>query len=147
MTYQRIEVLSGTERRRSYTPAEKARLVEEAFRPGVVVTEAARRLGVDESLLYRWRRSMMAPPPAAAVPGFVAVAITPEPDRADAPAAGPAVLEIALPCGTRVRLDGAVDPALATAVLGALVLARRAPGSRCRAGFGCGWPPVTRTCA
>ena len=58
MTYQRIEVLSGTERRRSYTPAEKARLVEEAFRPGVVVTEAARRLGVDESLLYRWRRSM-----------------------------------------------------------------------------------------
>ena len=68
MTYQRIEVLSGTERRRSYTPAEKARLVEEAFRPGVVVTEAARRLGVDESLLYRWRRSMRAP--AAAVPGL-----------------------------------------------------------------------------
>jgi transposase len=138
MTYQRIEVLSGTERRRSYTPAEKARLVEEAFRPGVVVTEAARRLGVDESLLYRWRRSMMVPPPAAAVPGFVAVAITPEPDRTDAPApvpaaapaepaASPAVLEIALPCGTRVRLDGAVDPALATAVLGALVPARRAP--------------------
>ena len=138
MTYQRIEVLSGTERRRSYTPAEKARLVEEAFRPGVVVTEAARRLGVDESLLYRWRRSMMAPPPATAVPGFVAVAITPEPDQTDAPApvpsaapaepaASPAVLEITLPCGTRVRLDGAVDPALATAVLGALVPARRAP--------------------
>src|SRR5690349_656479 len=138
MTYQRIEVLSGTERRRSYTPAEKARLVDEAFRPGVVVTEAARRLGVDESLLYRWRRSMRAPPPAAAVPGFVAVAITPEPDRTDAPApvpsaapaepvASPAVLEIALPCGTRVRLDGAVDPALAAAVLGALVPARRAP--------------------
>jgi transposase len=136
MTYQRIEVLSGTERRRSYTPAEKARLVEEAFRPGVVVTEVARRLGVDESLLYRWRRSMRAP--AAAVPGFVAVAITPEPDQTDAPApvpsaapaepvASPAVLEIALPCGTRVRLDGAVDPALATAVLGALVPAWRAP--------------------
>jgi transposase len=44
MAYQRVEVLTGTERRRNYTPAEKARMVEEAFRPGVVVTEAARRL-------------------------------------------------------------------------------------------------------
>ena len=55
MAYQRIEVLTGTERRRNYTSAEKVRMVEEAFRPGVVVTEAARRLGVHESLLYRWR--------------------------------------------------------------------------------------------
>ena len=44
MAYQRVEVLTGTERRRNYTPAEKVRMVEEAFRPGVVVTEATRRL-------------------------------------------------------------------------------------------------------
>lgn len=49
MAYQRVEVLSGAERRRTYTPAEKVRMVEEAFRPGVVVTEAARRLGVHET--------------------------------------------------------------------------------------------------
>ncbi|WP_081505903.1 transposase [Azospirillum lipoferum] len=42
MAYQRIEVLTGRERRRSYTPAEKVRMVEEAFRPGVVVTEVNR---------------------------------------------------------------------------------------------------------
>lgn len=53
MAYQRIEVLTGSERRRSYTPAEKARMVEEAFQPGMVVIGAARRFGVHESLLYR----------------------------------------------------------------------------------------------
>ncbi len=50
MAYQRVEVLTGTERRRNYTPSERGRMVEEAFRPGVVVTEAARRFGVHESL-------------------------------------------------------------------------------------------------
>ncbi|MBP2298975.1 transposase [Azospirillum picis] len=53
MAYQRVEVLSGTERRRTYMSAEKVRMVEEAFRPGVVVMQAARRPGVHESLLYR----------------------------------------------------------------------------------------------
>lgn len=138
MAYQRIEVLTGTERRRRYAPGEKTRLVEAAFRPGVVVAEAARRLGVHESLLYRWRRLMTAPSPAVERPGFVAVAITPEPGTPDIavsapptpmmPAAGPpAVLEIALPCGARVRLEGAVEPGLAAAVLGALMTPRRAP--------------------
>ncbi|WP_029007526.1 IS66-like element accessory protein TnpA [Azospirillum halopraeferens] len=157
MAYQRIEVLTGNERRRRYTPAEKARMVEEAFRPGVVVIEAARRFGVHESLLYRWRRLMTA---AAGAAEFVPVTITPEPaEGAEAPhssepemataamplpapvsppsplpmtpamtAAGqrPA-MEIALPGGARVRLDGAVDPALAMAVLAALAPSRRAP--------------------
>jgi len=137
MAYQRVEVLSGTERRRSYTPAEKARMVEEAFRPGVVVTEAARRLGVDESLLYRWRRLMLTETAASPVPDFAKVTITPEasevaalapppppaPEAASDPAA---VLEVAFPCGTRVRLTGAVDHALATAVL-AVLAPRRTP--------------------
>lgn len=148
MAYQRVEVLTGNERRRNYTSAEKARMVEEAFRPGVVVTEAARRFGVHESLLYRWRRLMM----AAATTEFVAVTITAEPEDAGPPAPDPvspppapatmaipappspapvagtrAAVEIALPGGARVRLDGAVDPALATAVLAALTPPRRVP--------------------
>jgi transposase len=31
MAYQLIEVLTGTERRRSYTPSQKVRMVDEAF--------------------------------------------------------------------------------------------------------------------
>lgn len=136
MAYQRVEVLTGTEGRRTCTPAEKVRVVEEAFRSGVVVTEAARRLGVHESLLYRWRRLMTATGSAVAEPSsFVAVTITPEPIATAAPAQEPpgplpppvmpaacpaAILEVILPGGARLRLEGPVDPAPAAAVVGAL---------------------------
>ena len=141
MAYQRVEVLTGSERRRRYTAAEKAQLVDLVFRPGVVVTEAARRFGVHESLLYRWRRLMTAPEPT---PAFVAVAVTPEPDSEMPAPADPRstalpvpalpsgattetrpTVEVALPGGARVRLDGSVDPALAAAVLAALASRRR----------------------
>jgi transposase len=138
MAYQRVEILTGTERRRNYTPAEKVRIVEEAFRPGVIVKDVARRLGIHESLLYRWRRLMGAGAPTGTLPTFVPVTIMPEPDRAASalpsamsppatPTAGTgAVLEVMLPDGARVRLEGAVDPTLAAAVLGALATSGRA---------------------
>jgi len=139
MAYQRVEILTGSERRRNYTPAEKVRIVEEAFRPGVIVKDVARRLGIHESLLYRWRRLMRAAAPTGGLPTFVPVMVTPEPDRVE-PSALPsvtsppvtptavagAVLEIMLPDGARVRLEGAVDPALAAAVLTALATSGRA---------------------
>lgn len=135
MAYQRVEVLTGTERRRSYTPSQKVRMVDEAFRPGVVVTDAARRLGVHESLLYRWRR-MMTPVDAPVEPGFAAVTIVPSPvmEAAGLPVAPPltpspppppaGILEVSLPCGARLRLEGTVDPTLAAAVVQALAGAR-----------------------
>jgi transposase len=138
MAYQRVEILTGTERRRNYTPAEKVRIVEEAFRPGVIVKDVARRLGIHESLLYRWRRLMRAAAPTGGLPTFVPVMVTPEPDMVE-PSALPsvtsppvtptavagAVLEVMLPDGARVRLEGAVDPALAAAVLTALATSGR----------------------
>jgi len=138
MAYQRVEILIGSERRRNYTPAEKVRIVEEAFRPGVIVKDVARRLGIHESLLYRWRRLMRATSPTGGLPTFVPVMVTPEPDRvepSDLPlvtsppvtptAVAGAVLEVMLPDGARVRLEGAVDPALAAAVLTALATSGR----------------------
>ena len=114
MTYQRVEILTGSERRRNYTPAEKMRIVEEAFRPGVIVKDVARRLGIHESLLYRWRRLMRAAAPTGGLPTFVPVTVTLEPDRAEPPslpsvpsppsvpsAAAGAVLEVMLPDGAR----------------------------------------------
>jgi transposase len=138
MAYQRVEILTGSERRRNYTPAEKVRIVEEAFRPGVVVKDVARRLGIHESLLYRWRRLMRAAP-TGGLPTFVPVMVTPEPDVVEQstlpPATSPpstpaavagAVLEVMLPDGARLRLEGAVDPTLAAAVLRALATSGRA---------------------
>lgn len=134
MTYQRVEVLSGSERRRSYTDEEKARLVGAVFRPGVVVAEAARRLGVHESLLYRWRKALAARD-GGAVPGFVAVQVEEDaappcqapPEPAPGPVPSPsALVEVDLRNGARLRLSGPVDPALAAAVVRA-ALAGRGP--------------------
>jgi len=140
MAYQRVEILTGSERRRNYTPTEKVRIVEEAFRPGVIVKDVARRLGIHESLLYRWRRLMRAASSTGGPPSFVPVTITPEPDKVEPSALPPApssrltptavagaILEVMLPDGARVRLEGAVDPALAAAVLRALATSGQAP--------------------
>lgn len=56
--YQRIEIITGTERRRRWTAAEKLAIVEETLLPGESVSAVARRHGVAANLLYRWRRLM-----------------------------------------------------------------------------------------
>ena len=56
--YQRIEIITGTARRRRWTTAEKLRIVEEALQSGESLSAVARRNGVAPNLLYRWRRLM-----------------------------------------------------------------------------------------
>lgn len=56
---QRVEVITGKERRRRWSEAEKARLVAETLEPGAIVAHVARRHGVAESCLYTWRRQMV----------------------------------------------------------------------------------------
>ncbi len=53
----RVEVLSVTDtgRRRRWTMAEKALIVEESLEPGVVASEVARRHEVSRSQIYDWR--------------------------------------------------------------------------------------------
>jgi transposase len=56
--YQRIELITGTARRRHWSTEQKLRIIEESFEPGETVSSAARRNGVAPNLLYRWRRLM-----------------------------------------------------------------------------------------
>jgi transposase-like protein len=51
-----ITVLSGPERRRRWTSAEKLRIVEESLAPESVTREVARRHDVHPNQLYTWRR-------------------------------------------------------------------------------------------
>jgi transposase len=120
MAYERFEVFTGRARRRGYTAIEKSRMIAEAFLPGVVVADAARRLGVDASQLYRWRRLSEEEPSTA--PRFLVVAdttgevgerVASEPSRSGR-------LEIDFPTGVRLRVDGAFDPATLGAAIGAL---------------------------
>lgn len=56
--YQRIELITGTARRRYWSTEQKLRIIEESFEPGETVSSVARRNGVAPDLLYRWRRLM-----------------------------------------------------------------------------------------
>ena len=56
--FQRIEVITGTARRRRWTTEEKLRIVEESLQPGMTVSYVARQHGVAPNLLFRWRKLM-----------------------------------------------------------------------------------------
>jgi transposase len=56
--YRRIELITGTVRRRYWPTEQKLRIIEESFEPGETVSSVARRHGVAPNLLYRWRRLM-----------------------------------------------------------------------------------------
>ncbi len=130
----RVEIFQGRARRR-WSDEDKRRLVAETFVPGETVHAVARRHGVNTSQLFTWRKRLRAQlgcpaalPPLPA-PGFAAVEIAPADtasmagDAGSAPeAAAPAgLIEIELPRGGRVRISGAVEPAMVAAVLRALV--------------------------
>ena len=56
--YRRIELITGTARRRHWSTDQKLQIIEESFEPGETVSSVARRRGVAPNLLYRWRRLM-----------------------------------------------------------------------------------------
>ena len=117
--YRRIELITGAARRRRWTATEKAALVAESLRPGVNISDLARRSGVNRGLLQTWRRTAMRErvkrgevfvplriqdtPPAGQV-GAPANEVT----TGSAPMPAPGVIE--LESGSlRVRFSGAVD--------------------------------------
>jgi transposase len=55
-----VTVLSGPERRRRWTAAEKLQVVEESLSSGLSVAEFARRRDIHPNLLHLWRRQMKA---------------------------------------------------------------------------------------
>jgi transposase len=116
-----VEVQVRPVRRRNWPDEDKLRMVRETLQPGAVVQAVADRYGVGSGQLYTWRKQML----AAAVSGFVPVAVTPEAPRVAAPlrevaAETPGVIEIALPSGVTVRASGRVDMAVLRGVLAEL---------------------------
>lgn len=52
----KIEVLSGRERRRRWSTAEKLAIVQETYEPDVTVSIVARRHGIQPNQLFAWRK-------------------------------------------------------------------------------------------
>jgi transposase len=54
--YQRIEVITGRQRRRTWSDEEKGRILLESSEPGANISAVARRNSVSRGLLNIWRR-------------------------------------------------------------------------------------------
>ena len=112
-----IEVITSVERRQRWSRADKARLVAAMEEPDAIVTEIARKAGVDASLLYRWRRQLAAP---RAMPEFVPINVTRETDDLARTPPPRATITIAFGAHVRVTVEGAPDSATLSTVIGAL---------------------------
>ena len=55
-TPDRVGVITSVQRRRRWTAAEKMRLVEATFGPGMTVSLVARQNGIAPNQLFTWRR-------------------------------------------------------------------------------------------
>jgi transposase len=123
-----VEVLARVERRRRWTPAEKAALLAEVEAEGGKIRVVARRHGISESLLYNWRSAKKAAVEAGAGSSgpitFLPIGVIGDPanePRAMVPSlerprsarraaevrAG--AIEITLPDGSRVCVDTLVN--------------------------------------
>jgi transposase len=83
----RLEVITGTGRRRQFTEDFKAQVVEETLAPGAVVSNIARRRGLTPQQVFTWRRQArrltagMESKTAQFAPAIVETATTPAPAR------------------------------------------------------------------
>lgn len=74
----RVEILTGPDRRRSRTAAEKLEVVRASLEPGVVIADVARRFGVTRQQVYQWRsnfRAGLLEAPVGDAPIFAQVAL------------------------------------------------------------------------
>lgn len=107
-----VTVISGVERRRSWTEEQKRALILAASAPGSSVAEVSRRADVRASQIYRWRRELG----QQGEPGFASVLVRPELAGA-AMERGGIVVEVG---GAVVRIGADASPALAGAVVRSL---------------------------
>ncbi|UAJ12328.1 IS66-like element accessory protein TnpA [Glacieibacterium megasporae] len=128
----RIEVFTGTRRRRPWSDDEKARIVAESYAgDGITVCDVARRNGICPSQLFTWRRQLRRPVETAEPLLFVPAIVEPEAAPAPLPAqrqqrrrlarrgSSPAPIEVSMD-GISVRIGRGADATLIAAVLDAL---------------------------
>jgi transposase len=98
---------AGVAGRRSFSDAEKRRIVDEASQLGVTLSQIARRYGISRRVLFRWKEAFK-PEPGPAVPVFAAVQVTDAVPVVEACATAPSapmIIERSAP-GIEVELVG-----------------------------------------
>ncbi len=109
-----MTLLTG-ERRRTWSVDQKLAILGEAFAPGAVVAEVARRYEMSTGLIYTWRREVLAARDGDGIVPAVVVEDTGRPGLTRGPAI---VVELAR--GARVTISADTPAVLVTATLRAL---------------------------
>ena len=130
-----LEIISGVERRRRWSDADKLRIVAEADEAGAKVAEVARRHEISRSILWAWRKQARAgvlatPDPLDFLPVVVdAVSAmdtaASEPSAASLQADAPPppdhrAITITLANGTRLEISAALSLPALSCIIGAL---------------------------
>jgi transposase len=112
-----VQIITGRERRRSWSEGQKRAIVAAAFAPGAIVANVARRAEICAGQIYRWRQEI-----CRADRGFAEVVIAAVDDGGnDRTAQSPSsAIEIELAGTVRVRIAALTPPELAAAVVRAL---------------------------
>ena len=82
MAVRRLEVITGSGRRRRFSTDDKARIIEETLVAGAVVSDVTRRHGLSPQQLFTWRRQARRPATESADgegPKFVPAVVDSEP--------------------------------------------------------------------
>ena len=113
----RYEIITGGERRRSWSEEQKRAIVDAAFAPGAIVADVARRAAVCAGQIYRWRQEL-----GHTGSGFSQVVIAAMDDGGnDRAALDPVpVIEVEFAGAARLRIPASMPPELAAAVVRAL---------------------------
>ena len=114
----RLQIITGSERRRSWSEEQKRAIVSAAFAPGAIVADIARRADVCAGQIYRWRQELR-----CTERGFSEVVIAAVDDRSRDRSAlrqAPAI-EIEFADRARLHIAALTPPELAAAVVRALV--------------------------
>lgn len=124
--FRRVEVLTGSVRRRRWSAEEKARIIAETLAPDASVSEVARRWQILPQQVFGWRRqarvdgSAPSSEPAGGVsPAFVPIIATPAVPVKASGSVTPVAIEIKL-AGAVVRVVSGTDVALLSEVLRAV---------------------------
>jgi transposase len=119
---RRLEVFTGSGRRRAWTAEQKAQIVAETYASGETVSAVARRHGLTPQQLFGWRRSgrRQAQDEGGGSPAFAPVIVDAAPPGAAMPIVSrPVAIEIVVGIMT-VRIPPGIDAATLQMVLRAV---------------------------
>jgi transposase len=112
-----VTLMTGPERRRRWGPDHRRQILMAAFAPGAIVADVSRQFEISTSLIYKWRREVMA---ARAEGQFVPAVIVDAPREAERAARSEPAIVVELASGARVTIGRAATVSMVSAALRAL---------------------------